>query len=71
MDIYNSFLMNYSTSGLKSFIYDFLDPRREDPIKYLEAYSEPCQLSKMERFAKIVDGFYLLTISAKRSILDV
>ena len=23
----------------------------------IEAYSEPCQTSKMERFAKIVNGF--------------
>ena len=36
-----------------------------------EAYSEPYQLSKMERFAKIINGFQPLTIFAKQSILDV
>ena len=36
-----------------------------------EAYSEPCQTSKIESFAKIVNGFMPLTIFAKRSILDV
>ena len=36
-----------------------------------EAYSEPYQTSKMERFAKIVNGFQPLTIFGKRSILDV
>ena len=36
-----------------------------------EAYSEPCQISKIVRFAKIVNSFQSLTIFAKRSILDV
>ena len=36
-----------------------------------EAYSEPCQTSKVEIFAKIVNGFCQLTIFSKRSILDV
>ena len=36
-----------------------------------EAYSEPCQTSKMEVFTKIVNGFSFLTIFAKSSILDV
>ena len=36
-----------------------------------EAYSEPCQRSKIEVFAKIVKGFSFLTIFAKSSILDV
>ena len=35
-----------------------------------EAYSEPCQTSKMDRFAKMVRSFYPLTIFVKRSILD-
>ena len=35
-----------------------------------EVHSEPCQ-SKMHSFAKIVNGWKLLTISIKRSILDV
>ena len=34
-----------------------------------EAYSEPCQTSKMEIFAKIVNGFWLFF--AKNFILDV
>ena len=36
-----------------------------------DAYSEPYQTFKMERFAKIVNGEKSLTISAKRTILDV
>ena len=35
----------------------------------VEAYSESCQLSMIESFAKMVIGFQLLTIFAKRSIL--
>ena len=34
-----------------------------------EMYSEICQTFKMERFTKIVNGFYLLTIFAQRFIL--
>ena len=40
-------------------------------ISTLETYSEPCQISKMQCFAKIVDGFYPLTIFLKHSFLDV
>ena len=36
-----------------------------------EACSEPCQASKMERFAKIVNGDKPLTIFARLCILDV
>ena len=36
-----------------------------------KAYTEPFQTSKMEVFAKIVNGFLFLTIFAKSSILDV
>ena len=36
-----------------------------------DAYSEPRQKSKMELFQKIVHGFKRLTISVKRSILDI
>ena len=36
-----------------------------------EAYSEPCQTSKMEVFAKIVNSFSFFTIFAKFSILDI
>lgn len=35
-----------------------------------ESYLEPYQPSKMERFEKIVNSFYLQIILAKRSILD-
>ena len=34
-------------------------------------YSDHCQISKMGCFEKIVDGFELLTIFAKRSMLGV
>ena len=37
----------------------------------LEAYSEPSQTSKLEVFAKIVNGFSFLTIFAKSSIVDI
>ena len=36
-----------------------------------EAYSEPCQTSKMERFVKIVNGYNPLILLANHSILDV
>ena len=36
-----------------------------------EAYSEPCQTAKMERFARIANGFKSLNIFKKRAILDV
>ena len=36
-----------------------------------ETFSEPCQISKMEHLAKIVNSFHPLTISAKSSILDL
>ena len=36
-----------------------------------EAYSEPYQTSKMERLAKIVKDFQVLTIFSKFSILDI
>ena len=35
-----------------------------------ESHSEPSQTIKMEVFAKIVDSFLPLTLSAKSSILD-
>ena len=34
-------------------------------------YTEPCQTSKVERYAKIVNGWKTLNILAKSSILDV
>ena len=36
-----------------------------------EAYSEPSQTFKMERFSKMVNGWILLTFFAKNFILDV
>ena len=36
-----------------------------------EAYSEPCQTSKMEVFTKIGNDFSFLTIFVKSSILDI
>ena len=39
--------------------------------KISEAYLEPLQTSKTELFAKIVNGFKLLTVFAKSSILEV
>ena len=38
---------------------------------YPVEYSEPYETSKMELFAKIVNGFQLFTIFAKSSILDI
>ena len=35
-----------------------------------EGYSEPCQSPKIQLFAKIINGFKSLTISAKRFVLD-
>ena len=35
------------------------------------AYSEHCQIFQVECFAKIVNSFYLLTVSTKRSTLDM
>ena len=38
---------------------------------YTAAYSEPCQITKMKRFVKIINGVQLLEIFVKSSILDV
>ena len=38
---------------------------------YREKYSELWQITKVERFAKIVNGFQSLSISAKHSMLDI
>ena len=40
-------------------------------MRKLEVYSEPGQTSKMDRFAKIFNGFQPITIFAKRSNLDL
>ena len=39
--------------------------------KMLEAYLEPCQTSKMEFHAKIINGFWKFNIFAKKFIVDV
>ena len=54
------------------FIYFFLFQKTAHKPKsktFSDVYSEPCQTSKMKRFAKIVNSFYSLTTSTKRSIL--
>ena len=43
----------------------------EQNAYYSETYSDQCQISNMESFAKLVDVFEQLTIFAKLSILDV
>ena len=35
-----------------------------------EPYSEPCQASKMELFAKLVNGWKLFTVLTESSIID-
>ena len=40
-------------------------------FQYPEAYSEHCQTSNMECFAKIVNSFQPLTLVGERPILDV
>ena len=40
-------------------------------ISHTQSYSEPYQTSKMEHFAKIVNGWKPFTTFAKHSILDV
>ena len=40
-------------------------------MKSSEVYSEPCQLSKMKRFAETVNSLEPLTIFTKAAILDV
>ena len=39
--------------------------------KIIQRHLQPCQTSKMEYFAKIVDGIKLLTFFVKHSILDI
>ena len=46
-------------------------PIRQVSMCHPDAYSEPFQTSKMERFGKIVNNLQPLTIFAKRSILDI
>ena len=56
------------------WVVNFNKAKNNDVIITLhitEAYSEPCQTSKMDVFVKTVQGFQLLTIFAKSFILDV
>ena len=46
-------------------------PFRENRVYISETHPEPCQISKTERFAKIVNEKKLLITFAKRSVLDV
>ena len=48
-----------------SFLINIID------LPNAELYSEHYQTSKMERFAQIINGFQLLTIFSKRSMLGV
>ena len=43
----------------------------DEQCTHAEVYSKPCQTSNMERFVKIVNRFWPLTIFTKQSILDV
>ena len=36
-----------------------------------QAYSEPCQTSKVEPFAKIVNGFKKITIFKRNSVSEI
>ena len=56
------------TSQLHAFTEKY--PKQNMEKQNLEAYLEPCQTSKMELFAKIVNDWKPLSIFAKRSILE-
>ena len=50
----------------------FLEEKyQEEVLIFTKAYLKPCQTSKMERFAKLVNGYRLFTIFEKCSFLDV
>ena len=57
-----SYLVENLKNGTKLFMKNF--------ELLTETYSKPCQVSKMECFAKIVDDFKSLTVFAKYFILD-
>ena len=54
---------NEAQSKISCFIWNSLkilensQQNIRDSFMFLEAYSEPCKASKIERFAKIVNGF--------------
>ena len=45
--------------------------KHDHHLLFREAYTEPCQTSKLELFGKIANGWKQLTIFAKSSILVV
>ena len=51
--------------------HDIMGLYKITEITEAELHSEPSQTSKIEVFAKIINGFKPLTIFAKKSILDV
>ena len=63
------------------FLFCFFSQRSHLPFQFLyciyivvlisEAYSEPCQTSKMEFFPEIVNSLNPLTIFQKKSIVDI
>lgn len=64
--------LSLKNSILKIILYKYIEILLISKQKYLsETYSNPCQVSKIEILKKIVNGFKLLTIVAKTSILGV
>ena len=61
---YNNQFGIYQTSWVS-----LLEPWQSN-LHNLEAYSEPCQIFKMECFVKIVNGYKPLTFFVKHFILD-
>ena len=49
----------------------FFNLSKQFSLYSAEAYSEPCQISKVELFSKILGDFQSLTISAKSCVLDL
>ena len=60
---------SHQPSSLQLRSSDQLRSNRDQ--QQVETYSEPNQTSKMEFFAKIINGFQPLTIFAKRSFVDI
>ena len=66
----------FKVKKLKDKVWNMFKVNNKDTCLHIlfrlsGVYSETCQISKMERFAKIVNGFQSLTIFAKYSILDI
>ena len=61
----------FQTTGSGTFFTNFEYSHHVNLVFHLETYSETFRTSNMELFAKIVNEFHLLNISAKSSILDV